>query len=112
MTSPVPVVSTDRSPVRAGHGNILRDRHANKVDDEEEAVHDAEELERDAIEIHQQDGQAEGKEETGDQRRKGQPPAEFIGRFLPDRLQRSRIALGSLQASRVQRLIRRSPVLE
>jgi len=52
--------------VRAGHGNVLRDGDTHKVDHEQEPVDDAEELEGDAIKIHQEDGKAEGKKQTCD----------------------------------------------
>ena len=52
--------------VCAGDGNVLRDGDAHEVDDEQKSVHDAEELEGDAVKVHENDGQTQSKEQTGD----------------------------------------------
>ena len=83
--------------VRPRDRDILRDGDAHKVDDEEKSVHDAEELERDPIEVHQDDGQAEREEQARNQRHEGQSSAEFVRGFLPDRFQGPRITFGALE---------------
>ena len=56
--------------------NVLRNGDTHEVDCEQEPIDDAEELEGDAVKIHQQDGETEGKEQACDQCHEGQPAAD------------------------------------
>src|SRR5215472_6314691 len=96
-------------PVGSSDGNILGDGHADEMDDEQESIYDAEELKGDPVEVHEENGQTERKQETYDQRHKRQPAAEFVRRFLADGFECSRISLGTLEACFVQTRVQRPP---
>src|SRR5215831_5710995 len=93
-------------------GNVLRNGDAHEMHDEEKSVHDAEKFECDAIEVHQNDGKAERKDQARNERHEGQTPAEFVRRFLPDRLQSPRVPFGALKSGLVQRGFTRTPIPE
>ena len=81
-----------------------------EVDHEQESIDDAEELEGGTVKVCQKNGETEGKNQADDQGHEGQSLAELMGGFPSDLLQRTGIAVGSLESSCLQGGLTSSPV--